>query len=191
MQYNDRGGARALTIGAVVGALLAGAAVGVLTAPESGAGTRRRIRRGLVDLGGPGLRDRWHDLSTGFEQRRRRRERDSLVERLESRIDALEQRLEEEPDESEIAVETEEAEEESGGTAGSLLGLAASALLTWFLASDKAAPARERAREVAGKARKRAGSEWERFKERRGPYRKMGDRIVPEAATGQGGEAFQ
>ena len=175
MQYNGRGGARALTVGAVLGALVAGAAVGVLTAPESGAGTRRRLRRGLADLSGPRLRDRWEDLSAGLERRRERHEHDALVERLEARIDALEEQL------AEQAADEEEVEL-GGGVgrhSGSVLSLAAGALLTWFLSSDKAGPARQRAREVAGQARERAGDEWERFKQRRGPYARFGDRIVP------------
>jgi len=198
MQYNDRSGARALTIGAVVGALVAGAAVGVLTAPESGARTRRRLRRGLADLSGPGLRDRWHDLSSELEQRRHRRERDALVQRLEARIAALEEQLEgeaaaEPDDEIELEEDQEEDQEEEsgGGGGGSALGLAAGALLTWFLTSDKAAPARQRAREVAGQARERAGDQWARFRQRRGGYRREGNRIVPEATAGTGGQAFQ
>jgi hypothetical protein len=185
MQYDNQGGARALTVGAIVGALVAGAAVGVLTAPESGAGTRRRIRRGLSDLSGPGLRDRWHDLSLGLERRRHRHERNALVERLEARIEALEEQLEEAAAEPEVELEEDE-EEASGGGGGSMLGLAAGALLTWFLSSDKAAPARRRAREVAGEARERASDEWTRFKQRRAGYRREGDRIVPEAAAGTG-----
>ena len=192
MQDNDRGGTRALTIGAVLGALVAGAAVGVLTAPESGAGTRRRLRRGLADISSPRLRDRWGDLSAGFERRRQRHERDALVERLEARIDALEERLEEgEVEETELEDELEPEDEESAGHSGSALGLAAAALLTWFLSSEKAAPARERAREAAGKARDRAGSEWERFKHRRGAYRRTGDRVAAEGTAGSGGQAYQ
>jgi hypothetical protein len=189
MQYNDRGSTHALTIGAVVGALVAGAAVGVLTAPESGAGTRRRLRRGLADLSGPRLRDRWEGLSAGLERRRKRHERDALVQQLEARIEALEEQLaQQESDEEDVEIE----EEASGSPAGSALGLAAGALLTWFLSSDTAGPARQRAREVAGQARERAGDEWERFKQRRGAHRRTGDRIVPEPAAGTGGgQAFQ
>jgi gas vesicle protein len=182
MQYSNPGGARALTVGAIVGALVAGAAVGLLTAPESGAGTRRRLRRGLVDLSSPRLRDRWEDLSAGLERRRERRDHDALVERLEARIDALEEQLAQQAaDEEEVEIEEEE---ESGGHSGSALGLAAGALLTWFLSSDKAAPARQRAKDVAGQARERASDEWARFKQKRGGYRRDGDRIVPEAPAG-------
>jgi hypothetical protein len=181
MQYNNHGGARALTIGAVLGALVAGAAVGVLTAPESGAGTRRRLRRGLADLSPPRLRDRWGDLSAGLERRRERRDHEALVEQLEARIEALEEQLADQAEEEEEEIEIVE---ESGGHSGSVLSLAAGALLSWFLSSDRAGPARRRAREVAGQARERAGNEWERFKQRRGPYARFGDKIVPEAPTG-------
>jgi gas vesicle protein len=193
MQYNDRGGTSALAIGAVVGALVAGAAVGVLTAPESGAYTRRRIRRGLADLGGTSLRDRWGDLSAGISRRREQREHSALVRRLEARVAQLEEQLaaREEQEEGEEQEEQEEQEERSGSAAGSVLSPASSALLTWFLTSDSAEPARKRAREVAGRAKVRAGDEWERFKAKRGPYRRQGDRIVPEAATGTSGEVYQ
>ena len=191
MQYDDRGGggARALAIGAVVGALVAGAAVGVLTAPDSGAYTRRRLRRGLADLGGRSLSDRWDDLSTGLARRRERHEQDALVRRLEERIESLESQLADaEAKEAELEEEVEE-EEQSGSSFGSTLGLAAGALLSWFLSSEAAAPARERAREVADRARERAGDEWERFKQRRGRFRRNGDQVVPEGTPGE--QVFQ
>ncbi len=193
MQYNDqRGRPGALAVGAVVGALLAGAAVGVLAAPESGAGTRRRIRRGVADLGGYRLRDRWDDLSTGFEQRRRGHKRDALVERLEARIEAMEERLAEIEAEPDVELDPEEeVEHASGSSAGSVLGLAASALLTWLLASDKAAPAREKARDVAGRAREQATTQWEKFKEKRGAYQRTGDHVTPEGAGRAGGQGYQ
>ena len=192
MQYNNRGGAGAMTIGAVVGALVAGAAVGLLAAPDSGAGTRRRIRRGLADLGGHTLREHWDDLSTGLERRRTRRAHDAEVERLQARIEELEAQIEEdEAAEAELAEELADEAEESGHGLGSVLGLAAGAFLTWFLSSEQAGPARDRAREAAEKAKDRATDEWERFKERRGGYRKTGNRMTPESTPGAGGQAFQ
>jgi gas vesicle protein len=208
MQYNNRGRPSALTLGAVIGALVAGAAAGLLAAPDSGAGTRRRLRRGLADLSGHTLREHWDDVSAGLERRRVRRAHHAAVERLEERIEELEARLAESEaaHEAEIAEGVEEEEAEPSGHAmGSALGLAAGALLTWFLSSDQAAPARERAREAAGKvgerareaagkARERAADEWERFKERRGAYKRTGNRMTPEAPAstgGQGSEQFE
>jgi gas vesicle protein len=190
MQYEDRGGsaARTLAIGAVVGALLAGAAVGVLAAPESGAYTRRRIRRGLEDLGGRSLSDRWDDLSTGLSRRRERRERTALIRQLEERVETLESQLAE-AEAKEAELEEEVEEEQSGSTFGSTLGLAAAALLSWFLSSEAAAPARERAaeraREVAERAREKAGEEWDKFRQRRKGSRRNGDSIVPETVPGE------
>ena len=192
MQYEDRGGVSALAIGAVVGALLAGAAVGVLAAPESGAYTRRRIRRGLEDLGGRSLSDRWDGLSTGLARRRERHERNALISRLEERVETLEAQLAE-AEAKEAELEEEVEEEQSGSSFGSPLGLAAGALLSWFLSSEAAAPARERAteraREVADRAREKAGEEWEKFRQRRKGYRRNGDQIVPDTTPGE--QVFQ
>ena len=192
MQYDNRSGAGALTVGAVVGALVAGAAVGLLAAPDSGAGTRRRLRRGIADLSGHTLREHWDDLSAGLERRRIRRAHKAEVGELEARIEELEARIEEDEAarEAELAEESDEEEESSHGL-GSVLGLAAGAFLTWFLSSEQAAPARERAREAAGKAKDRATDEWERFKERRGGYRRTGTRMAPEGTTATGGQAYQ
>jgi hypothetical protein len=188
VQYNDKGGVSTLAIGAVVGALLAGAAVGVLAAPEAGAYTRRRIRRGLEDLGGRSLSDRWGDLSTGLARRRERRDRTALIRQLEERVETLEAQLAE-AEAKEAELEEEVEEEQSSSSFGSTLGLAAGALLSWFLSSEAAAPARERAaeraRDVADRARERAGEEWEKFRQKRKGFRRNGDSIVPETATGE------
>jgi gas vesicle protein len=179
-------------VGAVVGALIAGAAVGLLAAPDSGAGTRRRLRRGIADLSGHTLREHWDDLSAGLERRRTRRAHKAEVDQLEARIEELEARIEEDEAarEAELTDEIDEEEESSHGL-GSALGLAAGAFLTWFLSSEQAAPARERAREAAGKAKDRATDEWERFKERRGGYRRTGHRVTPEGTGTTAGQAYQ
>lgn len=148
--------------GAAVGSLLLatalGVGIGMLAAPETGTKTRRRLRRRLETLGA--------DLGEGLEgvQELGGRARDRMRERLA----ALRQR-QRELEEDFFEDEDEEQEEDEGtGAASTLLALAAGAAATYFLASERAAPARTRVRETAETVRRKAADRWERYQQSRG-----------------------
>ncbi|HEU4587867.1 MAG TPA: hypothetical protein VFS11_04425 [Gemmatimonadales bacterium] len=183
--------------GVMVGALAAGVAIGLLTAPSEGRKTRRRLGRrlsGLADspavrlaaLGSVGrragrtLRDRFGDISEGLSRRARaaRESKEHLLDELEDRIGALEERLEElgeeETDEAEDGVETVVGsfEPDGGSRLGRALGFALGAGLTYFLVSDRTATARAKVQDAADKARRRANDEWGRF-QREGGFQRF------------------
>jgi hypothetical protein len=61
----------------------------------------------------------------------------------------------------------EDEDEDEGSTLGTLLAVAAGIAATYFLSSERAGPARARARDVADDLRRRAGDRWERFQQQR------------------------
>jgi gas vesicle protein len=196
-----RGARTAVGAGLMMGALAAGVAVGMLTAPTEGRKTRRRLGRRLSGLAespagriaalgivgrraGRTLRDRFGDISEGLSRRvRARREagEEELAE-LEDRIEALEERLEnlgeEEGEEAQDEVEAMvgSGETHRGSRAGRALGFALGAGLTYFLVSDRAATARAKVQDAADKARRRATDEWGRF-QRQGGFQRFKDGI--------------
>ncbi len=146
--------------GTGAGALLLVAALGVgiglLAAPETGVKTRRRLRRRIATLG--------TDLGEGLEgvQELGGRARDRMRERL-----AALRRREQEMEDDEPGDE-EDGIDGGSGALGTVLAMAAGAAATYFLASERAAPARTRVRETADTVRRKATDRWERFQESRG-----------------------
>jgi gas vesicle protein len=161
--------------GAGAGALLLVAAVGVgiglLAAPDTGIKTRRRLRRRLATLGA--------DLGDGLEgvQEFGGRARDRMRERMAA-IRRREQELEEE------LLGDDEEEGEGGGPLGTVLAIAAGAAASYFLASERAAPARTRVRETAETVRRKATDRWERFQQSRGNGFGRGETFTSETSGG-------
>ena len=174
---DDPGGGRRSRVGLGIGAVILGTAMGVgiglLAAPEAGTRTRRRIRRRIAEFGnelGEGL---------GGVQEFGGRARDSVRSRLaqlrerEALLDGL---------------ADEDEEEDEGSTLGTLLAVAAGIAATYFVSSERAGPARARARDVADDLRRRAGDKWERFQHKRSEAngQPMGDRGQSETMEGTG-----
>lgn len=76
-QAEGEGGIRSFVAGLLIGALV-GAGVALLFAPQSGADTRRVIRRRAKQLAA-GAQDRYEDLADRVRHSRRRRERDEAT----------------------------------------------------------------------------------------------------------------
>jgi gas vesicle protein len=162
-----RGGAGALLLVAAVGV-----GIGLLSAPETGVKTRHRLRRRLATLGA--------DLGEGLEgmQELSGRARDRMRDRLAA-MRRREQELEED------LFEDEDEEEDSGsGALGTVLAIAAGAAATYFLASERAAPARTRVRETAETVRRKATDRWERFQQSRGNGFGRGETFSSETPGG-------
>ena len=163
---DDSSDRRGVGIGALVLMAAVGVGVGLLAAPETGAKTRKRIRRKLASLGedlGEGLEEmqelggRARQLGgrareLGGRARDQMRERLAAIRRREAELDL---------------VEDDEDEEEDSGTLGTLFAVAAGAAATYFLASERAAPARTRVRETAETVRRKASDRWEEFQQSR------------------------
>jgi hypothetical protein len=146
-------------VGTILLATALGVGIGLLAAPDTGIKTRRRLRKRLETLG--------TDLGEGFEEmqglsgRARERVRDRLArmkKRGESALEDLEERW---------RGEEEEEEEEDSGAFGAVLAVAAGVAATYFLTSDRAAPARSRVRETAETVRREATNRWEQFQQER------------------------
>jgi gas vesicle protein len=195
------GRSRATGAGVMLGALAAGVAIGMLTAPSEGRKTRRRLGRSLAGLAespagrlaalggvgrraGRGLRDRLGELSEGLGRRTRewREDGEEALDELQDRIEALEARFhelgedaEEEAEEGVDAV-VEAIQPRRGGRFTRALGFALGAGLTYFMVSDRTAVARARVQDAATKARRRATDEWERF-QRQGGFQRFKDGV--------------
>jgi hypothetical protein len=139
-------------VGTVVLATALGVGIGLLAAPETGSKTRRRLRQRMSALG--------TDLGEGLEgvQEFGGRARKRMQARLE-RLRAREAELEDDQDED---------EDEDSHALGTILALAAGAAASYFLSSERTAPARARARDAADTVRRRATDRWERFQQRTG-----------------------
>lgn len=154
-----RGG---LGLGSIVLATALGVGIGMLAAPDTGTVTRRRLRRRMSELG--------TDLEEGLEgvQEYGGRAR----ERMRARLERLRAR------EAELDDEGDDEEDEESRALGTILAMAAGVAATYFFSSDRAAPARARARDAADTVRRRAGDaadtvrrrasdRWERFQQQR------------------------
>ena len=155
----DFGGRRgtAAGVGTIFLATALGVGIGLLAAPDTGIRTRRRLRKRLETLG--------EDIGGGIEEmqglsgRARERMRERLARVRKRGADAWED-LEE-------RWHGEEDEEEDSSAVGAVLAIAAGVAATYFLTSERAAPARTRFRETAETVRREATNRWERYQQQR------------------------
>jgi gas vesicle protein len=154
--FDDR--RRGPGVGTILVATALGVGVGLLAAPDTGVKTRRRLRKRLGTLGddlGGGLEE-MHGLS-GRARERMRERLASMKKRGEHALEGLEDRWHGE----------EEEDEDDSGALGAILAVAAGIAATYFLTSDRAAPARSRVRETAQTVRREATDRWERYQQHR------------------------
>ena len=153
----DFGGrSRTSGVGSIVLATAIGVGIGMLAAPDAGPKTRRRLRRRITEIG--------EGLGDGFEEiqerggRARERVRDRLAQARKRGTEAwedLEERF------------SGEEEDEGSSALSTALAIAAGVAATYFLTSDRAAPARTRVRETAETVRREATDRWQRYQSRR------------------------
>lgn len=154
----DFGGRRGTAggVGTIFLATALGVGIGLLAAPDTGVRTRRRLRKRLETLGddiGGGI-----EGVQGMSGRARERMRERLAQVRKRGSDAWED-LEERWH--------GEEEEEDSSALGAVLAIAAGVAATYFLTSDRAAPARSRVRETADTVRREATNRWERYQQHR------------------------
>ena len=159
VEFDLGGRSRSGGVGTVVLATVLGVGIGMLAAPDTGLKTRRRLRRRLSELG-EGLEEGIGEIQ---ERGGRAREvvRDRLARAKKRGTEAWED-LEER-----FAAEEEEEEDEGSGALSTALAIAAGVAATYFLTSDRAAPARTRVRQTAETVRREATDRWQRYQSRR------------------------
>jgi gas vesicle protein len=183
----DRAGRRGAGAGTLIFATLLGVGVGLLAAPQPGTKTRKLLRKRLAELS-EGVGGSLEDVQVvGSKARKRAKQRLARLrenagdewegvgekwERAKHRIRDLDPR---------------ETEDESSSF-GTLLAIAAGMAATYFLTSERAAPARSRVQEAASDVRRRANDRWGRF-QRTGVGQSREDREGParaQSSTGTG-----
>jgi gas vesicle protein len=144
-------------------AALVGVGIGLLAAPQPGTKTRKLLLKRLAALGedvGEGLEDVQEVGSKAGKRVKRRlaKLRDDAGdewERAPERWSKARNRLRD--------LESSEEEEDSGGSFGKLLTLAAGLAATYFMTSERTATARTRVQETAADVSRRATDQWDRF----------------------------
>jgi gas vesicle protein len=152
--FGDR--RRGAGLGSIFLATALGVGIGLLAAPDAGLKTRRRLRKRLESLGG--------DLGEGFEEMQGLSGR--ARERMRERLSRMRKRGEDAWEGLEDRWNGEEEEEDSGAL-GAVLAVAAGIAATYFLTSDRAAPARSRVKETAESVRRQATDRWEHYQQHR------------------------
>ena len=156
--FDFGGRSRTGGVSSIVLATAIGVGIGMLAAPDAGPKTRRRLRRRITELG--------EGLGDGFEELQERggRARERVRERL---ADARKRGAEAWEDLEERFTGEEEEEDEGSSALSTALAIAAGVAATYFLTSDRAAPARTRVRETAETVRREATDRWQRYQTRR------------------------
>ncbi len=152
--FGDRRG-RSGGMGTIFIATALGVGIGLLAAPDTGTKTRRRLRKRLETLGG--------DLGEGFGEMQGMSGR--ARERMRDRLARVRKRGEEALEDLEERWHGEEEEADSGAF-GAVLAVAAGVAVTYFLTSDRAAPARSRVRETAENVKREATNRWDKYQQR-------------------------
>ena len=163
MSSDDRG-SRGGRLGTALLATVLGVGVGLLAAPQTGADTRRALRKRL-DATREGLQEELEELEERSRPARRavRARAEELGRRGRKRYEEALEALEDEVEELD-----EDGDEGSSGFGTALIIGAGIAAATYFFTSERTASARERVREAAATVRDEAEARWERFQERRG-----------------------
>jgi gas vesicle protein len=153
----DFGGrSRTSGVGSIVLATAIGVGIGMLAAPDAGPKTRKRLRRRITEIG--------EGLGDGFEEIQERGGR--ARERVRDRLAQARKRGAEAWEDIEDRFSGEEEDEDSSALS-TALAIAAGLAATYFLTSDRAAPARTRVRETAETVRREATDRWQRYQTRR------------------------
>ena len=141
-------------------AALLGVGIGLLAAPQPGTRTRKLLLERLAALGedvGEGLED---VQEAGSKARKRVKERLAKLRSEAEDEEAPEHWLRGRGSSHED--EISEDDEESGAF-GKLFMLAAGLAATYFMTSERTAPARSRVQETASDVGRRATDQWDRF----------------------------
>jgi gas vesicle protein len=153
-----RGGSRA---GSLLLATLLGVGVGLLAAPQPGSKTRKLLGKRLAALG-EGVGESLEDVQEVSSKARKR-----AKQRLAKLREDAEDEWEDVGDRWENAKsrirDINIGESDDSSPLGTILTIAAGLAATYFLTSDRAAPARARVQDAATDVKRRATDQWDRF----------------------------
>ncbi|HKH82342.1 MAG TPA: YtxH domain-containing protein [Gemmatimonadales bacterium] len=146
--------------GALLMAALLGVGIGLLAAPQPGTRTRKLLLQRLAALGedvGEGLED-VQEVSS--KARKRVKQRLAKLRSEAEDVEAPERwsRARRSSRDDEMS-----EEDEGSGPFGKLFMLAAGLAATYFMTSERTAPARSRVQETASDVGRRATDQWDRF----------------------------
>jgi gas vesicle protein len=159
----DRGSRRrGAGAGTLIFATLLGVGVGLLTAPQPGTKTRKLLRKRLAELS-EGVGGSLEDVQV-VSSKARKGARERLARLRENAGDEWEGVGEKwERAKHRIRDLDPRDTEEDSSSFGTLLAIAAGLATTYFLTSERAAPARSRVQEAASDMKRRANDRWGRF----------------------------
>jgi gas vesicle protein len=156
-------------------ATMLGVGFGLLAAPQPGIKTRKLLLKRLAALGegvGEGLEE-VQDLSSKAKKRARERLA-QLREDAEDGFESVEDRWQD----AFRRLRRDYADVSDSSPLGTIVAIAAGVAATYFLTSDRAAPARSRVQHAASDVKRRATDEWDRFQ--RGGTRGAGERSASQ-----------
>ena len=156
-------------------ATMLGVGLGLLAAPQPGIKTRKLLLKRLAALGegvGEGLEE-VQDLSSKAKKRARERLA-QLREDAEDGFESVDDRWQDAKRRFRRVTE----DESDSSPLGTIVAIAAGVAATYFLTSDRAAPARSRVQHAASDVKRRATDEWDRFQ--RGGTRGAGERSASQ-----------
>jgi hypothetical protein len=156
-------------------ATILGVGLGLLAAPQPGIKTRKLLLKRLAALGegvGDGLEE-VQDLSSKAKKRARERLA-QLREDAEDGFESVDDRWQDAKRRFRRVTE----DESDSSPLGAIVAIAAGVAATYFLTSDRAAPARSRVQHAASDVKRRATDEWDRFQ--RGGTRGAGERSASQ-----------
>jgi gas vesicle protein len=152
-----------------------GVGLGLLAAPQPGTKTRKLLLKRLAALGegvGEGLEE-MQDLSSKAKKRAKQRLA-QLREDAEGGLEDVDDRWQDAKRRFRRVAE----DENDSSPLGTILAIAAGVAATYFLTSDRAAPARSKVQHAASDVKRRATDEWDKFQ--RGGTRGGGDRSASQ-----------
>jgi gas vesicle protein len=181
-EARNRGGPGA---GSLLLATVLGVGIGLLAAPQPGTKTRKLLRKRLAALGegvGGGLED-VQEASSKVRKRAKQRLA-KLREDAGEEWDDVEERWEKAKNRIR---DMDLGEDDDSGPFGTILAIAAGIAATYFMTSERAAPARSRVQGAASDVRRRATDQWDRFQRggmRQGREGFEGQEPRPESRAG-------
>jgi gas vesicle protein len=157
----SRSGGGGMGAGSLLMATLLGVGVGLLAAPQPGSKTRKVLRKRLAALS-EGVGESLEDVQE-VSGKARKRAKERLARLREEAGDEWEDAGERWQKAKSRIRDIDLGESDDSSPFSTILAIAAGVAATYFLTSDRAAPARSRVQSAASDVKRRATDQWDRF----------------------------